>query len=192
MSPYNVTGCCTARLIAGFNYEVLADAERDLKHQINRALLNRIVILHAWTTAAQTVGNQALKEAGFNLIMDAFDYKYPEESKRLYLWTLDLNTIKDKKVEVAPAVNPFQTPPQAQPVAIPARRATPRKPDGQFVGYGQEFVINPGDTVRPEYVTTACQYRRVSDSEMRWYHYHNLRDVMRAHITVPIVVRIVH
>ena len=140
----NVPACCTASFIHSFGGQNKATLKQEIKDACKRALHCRKAMVHAYTVASQNEANQALEESGFVKVMDVEDYKYPTESRRLYLWAYDLNIMRNAANNVPPAitapVNPFAQPAPTVPrVQAPVRL---RQQNGKFMpAIGVEFTL---------------------------------------------------
>lgn len=145
----NVPACCTASFIHSFWYDTTPTLAIRIKEACELALRSRKALVHAYTTANQTAANRALEEAGFVKVMDVEDYKYPTQSRRLYLWAYDLNIMRHAANSVPPAitapVNPFAQPAPLQPAPTVPRVQAPvrlRQQNGKFMpAIGVEFTL---------------------------------------------------
>ena len=141
----DVPACCTASFIHSFGYDTATTLAIRIKEACESALRSRKALVHAYTTANQMAANTALARAGFIKVMDVEDYKYPTESRRLYLWAYDLNIMRQAANNVPPAitapVNPF-----AQPAPTVPRAQAPirlRQQNGKFMpAIGVEFTLH--------------------------------------------------
>lgn len=137
----NVPACCTASFLHSFGDQSKETIEREIKDACELALRCRKALVHAYTVATQREANQALEESGFVKVMDVEDYKYPDISRRLYLWAYDLNIMRHAVVNAPPAitapVNPFAQP--APWAMVPVRL---RQQNGKFMpAIGVEFTL---------------------------------------------------
>ena len=145
----NVPSCCTASFIHRFGHESKAALKQEIKDACDYALRCRKALVHAYTIATQNVANQALEESGFVKVMDVEDYKYPTQSRRLYLWAYDLNIMRRAANNAPPAitapVNPFAQPAPLQPAPTAPRAQAPirlRQQNGRFMpAIGVEFTL---------------------------------------------------
>ena len=145
----NVPNCCTASFLHGFGHEDRETLKHRIKDACDYALRCRKALVHVYTIATQYVANQALEESGFVKVMDVEDYKYPTQSRRLYLWAYDLNIMRHAADNVPPAitapVNPFAQPVPLQPAPTAPRAQAPiqlRQQNGRFMPpIGVEFTL---------------------------------------------------
>lgn len=110
-----------------YDKEYIQPLRRQLHEQLNAAKGARIVSVFAFLTGKQeSVGDLLVKEFGFERTFDAHNYKYPDSSRRLFMYTRDMNDWEIKQQEKI-TTNPFATTPV--PVAgIPAARTEPAPP----------------------------------------------------------------
>ena len=146
----NVPNCCTASFLHSFGNQSKATLKQEIKTACQTALRSRKALVHAYTVATQDAANQALEESGFVKVMDVEDYKYPDISRRLYLWAYDLNIMRQAVIEAPPAitapVNPFAQPAPAVPRAQAPIRL--RQQNGKFMpAIGVEFTLYTDRTI---------------------------------------------
>lgn len=145
----NVPACCTASFFHTFENQSKEALKREIKNACELALRHRKALVHAYTVATQHVANRALEESGFVKVMDVEDYKYPDASRRLYLWAYDLNIMRHAAISAPPAitapVNPFAQPAPLQPAPTVPRAQAPvrlRQQNGKFMpAIGVEFTL---------------------------------------------------
>ena len=89
-----------------FEKTQLEPLRSELRDQLNRAKNERIVSVFAFLTGPQeSIGDLLVKEFGFVRTFDAHNYKYPDSSKRLFMYTRDMNDWVHQEERVK--VNPF-------------------------------------------------------------------------------------
>lgn len=114
-----------------FDKTFLEPLRKELREQLNRAKNERIVSVFAFLIGTQeSIGDFLVKEFGFVRTFDAHNYKYPDTSKRLFMYTRDMNDweVKVEKVKENPFAGStaLQTP--AAPVAAPVQVAVDDTP----------------------------------------------------------------
>ena len=119
---------CTGRHFFAFLHNGAGKAYFDnqakqIKAQLDEAKRGRIVCVFAFLIGPQTESAKQLEEFGFKCTVDFHNYKYPDTSKRLFMFTRDMNDWEVGKSGVQDKVNPFAAPQPApaipQPVAVP-------------------------------------------------------------------------
>ena len=75
-----------------FDKTQLEPLRKELREQLNRAKNERIVSVFAFLIGTQeSIGDFLVKEFGFVRTFDAHNFKYPNTSKRLFMYTRDMN-----------------------------------------------------------------------------------------------------
>lgn len=107
-----------------YEENTLAPLRKELREQLNRAKNERIVCVFAFLIGPQEgIGDLLVKEFGFVRTFDAHNFKYPDSSKRLFMYTRDMNdwVHQEERVKVNPFAQPAQPTPQPAPVAAPVQ-----------------------------------------------------------------------
>lgn len=129
-----VTTVCTGNQLHSFAYDYHSPDTFD--HQkasilslLDGAKKSRIVCVFAMLIATQSKSAAQLEELGFVRVFDAHNYKYPDTSKRLWMYTRDMNdwvvgvSYRDTPAVVDVNANPFHIPDAApaagRPVVVP-------------------------------------------------------------------------
>lgn len=131
---------CTARHFYDFRRngatpEWFASQKRQLIEQLNQAKLTRIVNVFAFLTAQQITSAAQLEELGFTKVADYHNYKYPDTSSRLFMYSMDMNNWTIRDIAAPQPANPFAAQPQAVN-PVPPRGAGPYR-------YGSAFYVTP-------------------------------------------------
>lgn len=177
----------------------------DVKEHIQTARKARKAIVQATTTAEQTMGKAVLEACGFTLVMDAEDVKYPNSSKRLYLWALDLNKKAEEAIVVKEATNPFQQQqkpvegrseaPVSPSVAAEPVAVRPRLQNGRFMpAVGETFELDrarpipthwreAGISLRYQHAGQERDYQGIVNNA-RWWRNQLIRDRAQQVVTV--------
>lgn len=124
---------CTGRQLHSFFYDGDSPREMEILQQqlreqmptfLNEAKRHQIVCFFAILTGQQTKAAEVLEEFGMVRTFDAHNYKYPDSSKTLMMYTKDMNTweIQEPK-KVEKEVNPFHVNPA--PAPTPRLETTP-------------------------------------------------------------------
>ena len=184
----NVPACCTASFLHNFGGESKESLKLEIKNACELALRCRKALVHAYTVASQNAANQALEESGFVKVMDVEDYKYPTQSRRLYLWAYDLNIMRHAANNAPPAitapVNPFAQPAPLQPAPTVPRAQAPvrlRQQNGKFMpAIGVEFTLY---TDRP--IPDTWNGHRFEVFNLRSHQWIEHGDRLRLHRWIP-------
>lgn len=97
----------------------LEPLRKELREQLNRAKNERIVSVFAFLIGPQeSIGDFLVKEFGFVRTFDAHNFKYPDTSKRLFMYTRDMNDWVHQGERVK--ANPFAQPAQPTPAPVAA------------------------------------------------------------------------
>lgn len=123
----DVPATCTARHFHGFLGDMAPNHQFDqqsktIKNALDMAKNHRIVNVFAFLIeGSQKKSAEQLESFGFKRVADYHDYKYPTTSKRLWLYSRDMNdwTIGEQKTA---NVNPF-APATAQQAVFPEPQA---------------------------------------------------------------------
>lgn len=154
MRVYGMPDTCTARHFYDFprdNYHSEADFNSlriAVQEQLNQAKDSRIVNVFAFLIAgSQEKSAKILEEFGFKLVCDYNNYKYPTTSRRLWMYSKDMNDWEIKPVENKPAApaNPFAT------NATQAAPRTPLTPPRRVASYryrGSTYRVLRGDVAK--------------------------------------------
>lgn len=113
VTAVSVHSTCTARMLHEFFHDgSTPDYFRTQKDRIigllNTAKAHRIVNVFAFLIeGSQKQSAAQLEELGFTRVADYHDYKYPDTSKRLWLYSLDMNNYQPASQAPKPSANPF-------------------------------------------------------------------------------------
>ena len=89
-----------------YEEHTLIPLRKELREQLNRAKNERIVCVFAFLIGPQEgIGDVLVKEFGFVRTFAAHNFKYPGSSKRLFMYTRDMNDWVHQEERVK--VNPF-------------------------------------------------------------------------------------
>lgn len=107
--------------------EQQASLKKDLKQQLDAAKQSRIVCVFAFLIeGSQKEAAAILESFGFEKSVDYHNYKYPDTSRRLLMYTRDMNSWEVGKYPVE-KVNPFAKP-AAEPAPVEATQVPPAAP----------------------------------------------------------------
>lgn len=107
--------------------EQQATLHKDLKYQLDQAKLGRIVCVFAFLIEGSQKEAAAILEGyGFEKTVDYNNYKYPDTSRRLLMYTRDMNSWEVGKYPVEKS-NPFAKP-AAEPTPVAATPVPPVAP----------------------------------------------------------------
>lgn len=114
ISVQSIDTTCTGRIINGFWYDAgnLEQQHWDLQKReiisrLNQAKRDLIVNVIAFVVGGkQQTSAKQLEEIGFKCVADYHNYKYPEDSKNLMLYSMDMNDWEIKEIPVKKE-NPF-------------------------------------------------------------------------------------
>lgn len=99
---------------------ILVPLRKELRGHLNRAKNECIVCVFAFLIGPQEgIGDILVKEFGFVRTFDAHNYKYPDTSKRLFMYTRDMNdwVHQEERVKANPFAQPSQPTPAPEAVA---------------------------------------------------------------------------
>ena len=101
--------------------------KKDLQHQLDEAKRHRIVCVFAFLIeGSQKDAAAVLESFGFEKTVDYNNYKYPDTSRRLLMYTRDMNSWEIGQYPVE-KVNPFAKP-AAEPTPVAATPVPPAAP----------------------------------------------------------------